>query len=66
MKFILFFLIQSVLSVKMQHIKTLCWTFSCYDNHYEKVFIEMNTNPDYLEHNTIMYYNSLYTTIIYK
>uniref|UniRef100_A0A6C0D363 Uncharacterized protein n=1 Tax=viral metagenome TaxID=1070528 RepID=A0A6C0D363_9ZZZZ len=50
----------------MQHIKTLCWTFSCYDNHYENVFIEMNKNPDYLEHNTIMYYNSLYTTIIYK
>ena len=56
----------SVVSFKMQHIKTHCWTYSCYDNHYNNIFIEMNKNPDYLEHNTIMYYNSLYTTIIYK
>ena len=67
----LFFLIQSilyvsVLSFNMQHIKTICWTFSCYENHYKNIFIEINKNPDYLEHNTIMYYNSLYTTIIYK
>ena len=66
MKFILFFLIQSVLSVKIQTIKTLCLTISCYDTHYEKVFIEMNKTPDYLDHNTILFYNSLYTTIIYK
>ena len=54
MKFILFFLIQSVLSVKIQTIKTLCWTFSCYDNHYNNVFIEMNKTPDYIDHTTVI------------
>jgi hypothetical protein len=65
---LLIFLMQSlsVFSLKIQHIKTLCWTFSCYENHYENVFIEMNKTPDYLDHSTIIYYNSLYTTIIYK
>jgi hypothetical protein len=55
-----------VLSVKIQTIKTLCWTFSCYDNHYNNIFIEMNKTPDYIHHTTVMYYNSLYTTIVYK
>jgi hypothetical protein len=58
--------IVSVVSFKIQHIKTRCWTYSCYDTHYNNIFIEMNKNPDYLHHNTIMYYNSLYTTIVYK
>jgi hypothetical protein len=64
--YLLIFEIVSVVSFKMQHIKTRCWTYSCYDTHYNNIFIEMNKNPDYLGHNTIMYYNSLYTTIIYK
>jgi hypothetical protein len=63
---LLFNMMKHIVSFKIQHIKTICWTYSWYENHYNIVFIEMNNNPDYLEHNTIMYYNSLYTTLIYK
>ena len=62
----LMFQIVSVVSFKMQYVKTRCWTYSCYENHYNNIFNEINKNPDYLDHTTIMYYNSLYTTIIYK
>ena len=51
---------------KIQHIKTPCWSFSCYDTHYTSIFNEINKNSGYLHHNTIFYYNSLHTTIVYK
>ena len=51
---------------KIQHIKTPCWTLSCYDQHYNSVLIEINKNPNYLHHTTILYYSSLFTTIVYQ
>ena len=54
------------LSFKIQHIKTPCWTISCYETHYNNIFIEINKNPGYLHHNTIQLYSVLFTTIVYK
>ena len=62
-------LISYVSALNIQHIKTSCWIFTCYnqyDRHYNSVLIEINTNPGYLHHNTILYYNSLFTTIVYQ
>jgi hypothetical protein len=56
-------------ALKIQHIKTPCWTFSCYDQydqHYNSILNEINKNPNYLHHNTILYYSSLFTTIVYQ
>jgi hypothetical protein len=59
-------LFKLILSFKTQHIKTSCWTLNCYDQHYNSIFIEINKNPGYLHHNTILLYNYLFTTIIYQ
>ena len=51
---------------KTQHVITKCWIKDCYEQHYDSILIEINKNPGYLHHNTIFYYNSLHTTIVYK
>ena len=67
-KIVLFIYITIVkgLPLKMQHIKTPCLTISCYDQHYNSIFIEINKNPGYVYHDTIQIYGSLFTTIIYN
>lgn len=67
-KLYLFIYLVCVSSFKIQHIKTPCWTLSiyCYDQHYNSVLNEINTNPGYLHHTTILYYTSLFTTIVYQ
>jgi hypothetical protein len=59
-------LIVSSMAFKIQHIKTPCWTLSCYDQHYNSILKEINVNPGYLHHTTILYYSSLFTTIVYQ
>jgi hypothetical protein len=64
--YIFFIIIKSIVSLKMQHIKTPCLSISCYDQHYNSIFIEINKNPGYVYHDTIQLYGSLFTTIIYN
>lgn len=63
---VFFIIIESIVSLKMQHIKTHCLSISCYDQHYNSIFIEINKNPGYVYHDTIQIYGSLFTTIIYN
>lgn len=66
MNLIYILMIVNSYAFKIQHIKTPCWTLSCYDQHYNSVLNEINKNPNYLHHNTILYYSSLFTTIVYQ